>query len=405
MNPERKRNIRIGVFAIVAFTILVIGLNYLKGQDVFKSGFRLDAYFPTVDGLAESGPVMYNGFKVGSVNEIVIDQYAEDRSKLFKVVLMIDKKIDVPSDSYAEIVSTDILGGKGVELFLGQNTTFLSNDDVIDSRTTEGFLQKLMPVKDQATSLLISADRVMKDVDTLLDVENKARLDEAILYLAKAMKNVELITRNINSLTAPDGSISSTFSSTDSLMQGLNSQQGRLDSILLHLNTFSADIASANVAHAVASLDSMVSGINALLAQNGNVAKLMNDSQLYENIASMTENMNRLLVDLRLNPSRYINVSAFKFGGKQIYFSDSNTASSLMSGSVYAVSLSTSKSPSDFPTSLYGSKILEYYDGKKYYYLAPFSSESDAQNFISSNNLKSQYPDCSIQLFVDGEKQ
>ena len=90
MNSERKRNITIGAFAIVAIAILCVGLNYLKGRNLFSSGAKLTACYASVDGLTDSSPILFHGFKVGTVKDIDIDQFASDPAKVFTVVINIE---------------------------------------------------------------------------------------------------------------------------------------------------------------------------------------------------------------------------------------------------------------------------------------------------------------------------
>lgn len=95
MNSEKIRNIKIGLFAIAAFVILCVGLNYLKGRDLFSSGAKLTACYAAVDGLTDSSPILYHGFKVGSVKDIEINQYAKDPSQVFTVTINIEKNLEV----------------------------------------------------------------------------------------------------------------------------------------------------------------------------------------------------------------------------------------------------------------------------------------------------------------------
>ena len=406
MNAEKKRNIKIGLFAVVAVAILCVGLNYLKGRDLFSSGAKLTACYASVDGLTDSSPILYHGFKVGSVKDIDIDQYASDPNKVFTVVINIEKNIEVPIDSRAEIVNTDLLGGKGIEIILGSSSEILNTGDTINTSVRVGLVDQLMPMKDQASDLMTSATGVMRSVDTILDASNRQNIDDILNSMNKAMHNIEVITRNLGELTTKSGGIGGTFNSANELMATLNNQSARIDSIMQNATAVTNSLAKSNMGHAVSQLDSMLASMTRLLNGDGNISKLANDAQLYDNMSDAIANLNRLLVDIRLNPSRYINVSAFKFGGKSIYFSDANTSNNIMRGTVYAVCIAKSKSPIDIPTSIAGEKVLEYsYDGKYRYIIAPFASESDANNFISANGIKNSYPNTEIDVYVDGVKK
>ncbi len=404
MNAERKRNIKIGVFAVVAFAILCVGLNYLKGRNLFTSGATLKAYYATVDGLTDSSPVIYSGFKVGSVKDIEINQETNDPSKLFTVTISLEKNIDVPVDSRAVIVSTDLLGGKGVQLVLGNSTEMASSGDSIASGINGGLLDELIPVKNDATALMRSADNVMRDIDTILDARNRAYLNDAIRRMSSVMENFEKVSRNMAAMTSATGSVYGTLQSADGFMASLNNQNGKIDTIMSNLVLMSNELAKAGLGGTVSHLDTLIAATSTLLSANGNIASMANDNKLYDNVVEVTENLNRLIVDLRLNPSRYFNVSAFKFGGKQIYFSDVNSATNVMRGTVAAICLTKSKEPIDAPVSISDKKVLEYcYNGKYQYIVVPFASESDAQSFMASNNILASYPDAQVEIFEDGK--
>ena len=115
MNSERKRNITIGAFAIVAIAILCVGLNYLKGRNLFSSGAKLTACYASVDGLTDSSPILFHGFKVGTVKDIDIDQFASDPAKVFTVVINIEKNIEVldPQTTFnTDTIISDIVTGQ-----------------------------------------------------------------------------------------------------------------------------------------------------------------------------------------------------------------------------------------------------------------------------------------------------
>ena len=65
-----KKEFKIGIAAIAALIILFVGINYLKGINMFKSESYYYVDYTHVNGLALSSPVYANGFKVGLVRDI-----------------------------------------------------------------------------------------------------------------------------------------------------------------------------------------------------------------------------------------------------------------------------------------------------------------------------------------------
>ena len=65
-----KKEFTIGIAAIAALVILFVGINYLKGINLFKAESYYYVDYTEVNGLALSSPVYANGFKVGLLRDI-----------------------------------------------------------------------------------------------------------------------------------------------------------------------------------------------------------------------------------------------------------------------------------------------------------------------------------------------
>ena len=60
------KEVKIGLTGAVAIAALFIGLNFLKGINLFKSSNSYYIEFSDIKGLAKSGPVLANGYKIGT---------------------------------------------------------------------------------------------------------------------------------------------------------------------------------------------------------------------------------------------------------------------------------------------------------------------------------------------------
>lgn len=80
----------IGICVITAIVILIFGIDYLKGINLFSPANFYYASYDNVAGLEISSPVTVDGYKVGQVREIQFDY--ENPGKI-KVLLALNKKI------------------------------------------------------------------------------------------------------------------------------------------------------------------------------------------------------------------------------------------------------------------------------------------------------------------------
>ena len=64
------KEVKIGLIGIAALAMLIYGINYLKGINMFQSANYYYVEYTNINGLAGSSPVFANGFKVGTVRSI-----------------------------------------------------------------------------------------------------------------------------------------------------------------------------------------------------------------------------------------------------------------------------------------------------------------------------------------------
>ena len=67
MKSALKKELTIGALVIVALAVLFIGIDFLKGINVFKAANYYYVQYTNVEGLAISAPVNLNGFCLSAV--------------------------------------------------------------------------------------------------------------------------------------------------------------------------------------------------------------------------------------------------------------------------------------------------------------------------------------------------
>ena len=116
-----NREFAIGLSVIVAILILIFGIDFLKGINLFKPANFYVAPFAKVDGLETAAPVTIDGFKVGQVRDI---RFNYDKPGIIEVELALDKQLHLPEGTVATL-SPSILGGPSLELKLGSGNRMI----------------------------------------------------------------------------------------------------------------------------------------------------------------------------------------------------------------------------------------------------------------------------------------
>jgi len=141
-----SNEIKIGILAVVTIIIGVIGVKFMKGQNVFSNDTTIYVKYNEVNQLTPSSPVLMNGFPIGSVAEVRLDP--KDMNSVL-VTLHINKEIRIHQNARAEIGSS-IMGGTYVNI--GNNKNCVDASCVPDEGTLRGIslgvLGSMLPKED-----------------------------------------------------------------------------------------------------------------------------------------------------------------------------------------------------------------------------------------------------------------
>ncbi|MDR2408064.1 MAG: MlaD family protein, partial [Bacteroidales bacterium] len=146
--------IKIAIFAMAGLFLLVWGINFLKGVDIFKKQYPYYIIFENTLGLLPAHVVTIHGMNVGTVDKI---QLMRNLSNKVLVTLNIDKHIEIPVNSIIRIAMPNPLSSPQVEIVFSQETQYVSPGDTLYGTLSEGLLNELggamLPLKRIINSL------------------------------------------------------------------------------------------------------------------------------------------------------------------------------------------------------------------------------------------------------------
>lgn len=120
MQPEHRRELRVGLFVTLALALLAVLVVVLgREQNLFTPKVRYTVRYHAVGGLRAGSTVHLNGVQVGRVEEIVLP--TDTGEALLAVRIAIDRRYAprVRRDSVARIKTLGLLGDKYLELSSG----------------------------------------------------------------------------------------------------------------------------------------------------------------------------------------------------------------------------------------------------------------------------------------------
>lgn len=403
-----SRYTKLGLLITFSIAIFIWGMNFLKGIDFFKKNTTLYALYPRVDGLEESSAVNLNGFQVGQVKHI---GFSERQDGTLLVSFTLEGDFRLPKGSEARIISSDIMGTRSIKLEVAQSNEFYANHDTIPG-TIEGDLKEqvsmqVLPLKNKAEQLLSSLDSAITVVTYIFNEEARENLAQSFEHINQTILNIKETSGMLNELMKSEyGSIQGTLRNMKQITDTLNAGSGHFANIIKNTSDISDSIAGVNFRQALLDISQSADGLNQILQKvnnnEGTAGMLINDPELYQNLALLSQSMDALLNDLRNNPKRYVHFSAFDLG-KEIYITPRKPVEGNEHKYMFKVNLVSSPSRINPENPLFKQfqPVEEMEIGGIYNYLTGATSDF---NEISKLNDQARkvFPDANIVSFRNG---
>lgn len=298
-----SREIKTAILVISAILLFIWGYSFLKGRDLFTDYKTLFVEYKNVEGLTVSAPVTINGLNIGKVNSISI----KNDTGAIVVEMQINSDFPISKSSIAEIYAPSPIGGKQLAILPNYEDKVLAVDgDYLKSSSklglTDELAKQIEPLKDKIEKLLDNANVMLVNVNQVLDAKSKENLRNSLANLNEILVEFKSASKSVNGMLAENKSkISGTMTNVEKASA--------------NFNKMSDSLAKANIGQTVKNLEKTLANVDKMMADlqagKGTMGKLMKDEALYTNFAKTSKELELLLQDLRLNPTRYVNVSLF----------------------------------------------------------------------------------------------
>ncbi|HJP62263.1 MAG TPA: MlaD family protein [Mucilaginibacter sp.] len=306
---------KIGVLTTLAVAVLILCYSYLKGDDVFSSSNRFYAVYNSVEGLSVSKPVLVNGFPIGHVSKMKLQQ---DGRTI--VEFKIDPQYNVPDNTLARLVSTDLLGSKAIVFEMGNSKAYAADKDTLKADIQGSLAESLQPIQKKAEQLISKMDSSLSAINKIMNPNFQKNIDRSFLSIANSLQTLEGTTKKIDQLVASQsGHINGILANSEDVSANLKSSTAHLNNIAINGEKFSSDLSNSNIKQTLDNANKAISDLQATIAKvndsKGSLSMLINDQRLYAHLDSASANLNKLFIDLKAHPKRYVSFSVF--GGKK----------------------------------------------------------------------------------------
>lgn len=291
-----NKEFAIGLSVIVAILILIFGIDFLKGINLFRPAHYYLAYYDNVDELTVSSPVLINGYKVGQVREV---NFNYQKPGKVEVVMALDKNLLLPVGTVAEL-STTLLSGARIELSMGKGPDNIPSGGEVPTGIKAGLMSSVQDVVPAVTGVLPKVDSLLYNLNLL--VADPA-LNASIQRLDGITDNLLATSQGLNATM--NNQVPRLANNTVKITQSLDSIVGNIGLLSYQLKALPLNSTVDNVNQLTANLSQFSRQLN---DKNSTLGLLTSDPALYNRLNQVSADIDSLLIDIKKNPKRYISI-------------------------------------------------------------------------------------------------
>lgn len=306
------KEIKAGLIAILAIVGFVMLFQFTKGKSIFSSDNIFYAKYDNVEGLEVSNPVFINGLKVGRVDDIKPITNAEGKIS-FVVKASIDKGYSFSKKSTLEIYEQGLMSGTAMRINPVYGADLAQSGDTLAANYKLSMMASLGsevgPMKEQMQSVLKNADSLLTNSNKIMDAQNRAEIRALLISLNKTMASLEATSKQANALLSDNNPrVQQMLDNASLATTSAKDAMDKYGKVAEQIDINQLNGAISKLSEASTNLNILMSGIQ---SGEGSLGKLAKDEQLYQNLSNTARSLDSLLVDVKANPKRYINISVF----------------------------------------------------------------------------------------------
>ena len=297
------REIKTAILAISTILLFIWGYSFLKGKDLLDKYRTFYVQYDNVEGLSPSASVTINGLIVGKVTKITLDPNTG------KLVVQLQLKTDFPisKTSTAIIYKPGFIDGKQIAIHPNladksecADGQFLVGKAELD--LTESLKKQLVPLQSKFEKVMLNLDNLLTGFNNVLDNKGQQDLKTSLAELSQTMQQFHKASSSVNTI------LDDNKGQINGVVTNLNKVSSNFSKISDSLNKADLGKTAANLQKTLEKVDKIMVDLQ---AGKGSMGKLMKDEALYNNLEQTSKELELLLEDVRLHPTRYVNVSVF----------------------------------------------------------------------------------------------
>lgn len=295
MTTKRRDEVLVGLLLLVAIVIGLGGTIWIARGGLSK-GYPMYARFPWGAGLKQGQPVLLAGVQVGFVDRV---ELIPDGT--ITVTLQVQDQYRIPLGTTATVEANGIFGDQLIALTpeLGVDGKMAPGDTIRTGAASHGVADLL----EKGDSIAVNIRELTSETRTQF-VEGGGVKDirQTVADLTKLVAQLSAVTaEQSRQLTMTQTQLRKTLAAVDS---------AKVDSTIVNLRATSASF--EQLSRDLQATNRDVQGLVTKVSNGeGTAGKLLNDPAVYARVDTLLARMDSLMIDIRKNPRRYVNLRIF----------------------------------------------------------------------------------------------
>lgn len=293
---------KVGITVFLAVVVAIIGFRFMRDVPIFGTSLKITSTFEKADGISNGSLVYIKGVRVGSVNSVQLTPENNVR-----VGMSIDEDVNIPNDSRANLTSLGIVEGKSIVIDLGSSSQMVETGDEIEGTYAQTMMETLSAQGEQLGSDVSNSinelNQFLRQLNETIDDETRGKLDETLNNILDSSDRVAtLLEEKQGDIDLAIESGSRVISQLDTLT---TNNRPKVDSLMTSIeeNVRQLSMVREELETASASLNQLLDKLN---DGEGTMGKLINDPSVYENLDSLTIELNKLVKGINEDPGKYL---------------------------------------------------------------------------------------------------
>ena len=293
---------KVAITILAAILVGFLGYRVMSDLPLFRKSMIVYTHFSRTDGLSPGNYVYINGVKVGSVKRIELTP-----GDSVKVTMSFELGLELPKNSVARVESSGLLDEKAVVVERGDAKQNLQYGDYMKGVYNGGMLETLKKegrqLSEDVSESFGKLNTLLARLNSVMDDTNRTRVDSVLRNLRTTSDDISTIFKNKRTdIEASIGHAKKFLANIDTVSMHnktrVDSVLAGLDQSLNELQKLSHDLNQTN-----GQLNQILTKIN---NGQGSLGKMVNDPTLYNNLESLSGEMNKLIKNINENPRKYL---------------------------------------------------------------------------------------------------